>query len=268
MLLPAVLLLAACADGASLPTQLPYKPNTTSVVGGNFDNSDGLVATDYATPDGSACVDLDGTCVKPQDECGDDGTALVLLDAKSQVADIICYPKDGVAVDAFEGDVRDTGNNAVLLLDDKVDGADVTGNVTIDGNNVALFGHGPDQSVIAGDLHIEKNNALVSGIRVQGDVVIEKNNPSLVDCVIEGDLTIRGNNVSVALCEVWGKLTIEGNNALLVANKFLSAPEVSGINLRCSANVAFSDDNHDGHVADAELNGPIACSGKNAGNAP
>jgi hypothetical protein len=134
--------------------------------------------------------------------------------------------------------------------------------VTIDGNNVTLFGHGPDPSVIGGNLNIDKNNALVSGVRVQGDVVIDKNNPSLVDCVIEGDLTIKGNNVSIALCEVWGKLTVEGNNAILVSNWFAVAPEVKGKNLICNDNLAFTDADGDGAVGEDELGEPIACTNK------
>src|SRR4051794_34536338 len=101
---------AACAQESALATDLPYAPNTTSVLGGSFDNGAGLAPVDYATPDGSACIDLDGACVKPQEKCGDDGSALVLLDASQQVADIICYPHTGVTVDHVEGDVSKVGN--------------------------------------------------------------------------------------------------------------------------------------------------------------
>jgi len=263
-----VLLLMACADGANLPSQFPYEPNTTSVIGGDVDNAGGVVVNDFATPDGSACIALDRTCVKPQAECGDDGHAIVLLDDDAAVADVICFPHDGVSVDTIEGNLDHTGNDAVLVLDDKDDGPDVTGDVTIDGNNVTLYGHGPDTSVIAGNLHIDKNNTLVSGVRVQGDVVIDKNNPSIVDCVIEGDLTIHGNNVSIALCEVWGRLIIEGNNAVLVGNQFMSPPEVTGNDLLCTGNRSFTDTDGD-HVLDAdELAGPVACSNKKLDKKP
>jgi hypothetical protein len=284
-------LLSACAhhDADALP--LPYKPNSTTLIGGGSSvaasdvgggaagmsgsaggksgsGSSGIDAPTpivVGTPDSNDCVDLDtesGDCVQPQRNCGDNGTADVLLDDSGAVIDVICYPTDGVSVEAFEGDVHDLGNNVVLVFDNADDGADVTGDVTVDGNNVTLWGYGPDTSVLAGDLHIDKNNSVVRGIRVQGDVVIDKNNPSLVDCVIEGDLTIRGNNVSVALCEVWGKLTIEGENAVLVANEFATAPEVSGKGLRCASNVAFEDRDHD-HVLDTdEIGGPIVCGDK------
>jgi hypothetical protein len=253
--------IAACVSSDSKPVY-PYKPNSTSVIGGDYDNPDGLSLRVYETPDGDECIDLDGACAKPQTECGNGGAADVLLDDKGNVVDVICYPTDGVEIENFDGEVKKVGNNVVLVLDDEDDGADVMGDVTIDGNNVTLYGHGPDTSVIGGDLHIDKNNSVVRGVRIEGDVTIDKNNPSIVDCVIEGDLTIRGNNVSVALCDVWGKLVIEGNNAVLVNNHFASAPEVHGNNTVCSANLAFDDANDDGKVSEDELGDEVVCSTK------
>ena len=255
-LLAGFLLAGGCGAEA---TRLPYDPDSTSLIGGNYDNPDGLALRVVGTPDGDECIDLDGACAKPQEECGDDGAADVLIGDDGQVLDVICYPTDGVAVESFEGPVEKVGNNVVLVFDDEDDGADVVGDVTIDGNNVTLYGHGPDTSVIEGDLHIDKNNSVVRGIRIQGDVTIDKNNPSIVDCVIEGDLTIRGNNVSIALCEVWGQLLIEGNNAVLVENRFATPPDVRGNNTLCSGNVAFTDADEDARVSDSELGDPIDC---------
>jgi hypothetical protein len=257
------LLMGSAACGSSEPrNDLPYEPNSTSVIGGDYDNPDGLALRVRETPDGDECIDLDGACIKPQKECGDRGAADVLLDDKGNVVDVICYPTDGVEIENTEGDIKKVGNNVVLVLDDEDDGIDVAGDVTIDGNNVTLFGHGPDTSVIGGDLHIDKNNSVVRGVRVEGDVTIDKNNPSIVDCVIEGDMTIRGNNVSVALCDIWGKLVIEGNNAVLVNNHFASPPEVHGNNTVCASNQAFLDANDDGKVSDDELGAEVACSPK------
>ena len=256
-----LLYIAGCGASAT-PTRLPYDADSTTIIGGNFDNPDGMAWEDVTTPDGDGCVNLDSVCVQPQKECGDDARADVLLKEDGTVADVICYPTNGVSVETFEGDVHKVGNDVVLVVDDQDDGVDVMGNVTIDGNNVTLYGHGPDVSVIGGDLHIDKNNSLVRGVRVQGDVVIDKNNPSMVDCVIEGDLTIHGNNVSIALCEVWGKLTIEGNNAVLTSNRFAHAPEVKGNNTTCTDNKLFSDANADHVVADDELGDAVSCADK------
>jgi hypothetical protein len=254
-------MVGACGDD-NAGRQLPYPTDKTTLIG-DYDNPKDLAGyRTVTTPDGDACINLDDVCVKPQAECGEDAVADVLLDDQGNVVDTICYPTGGVAVETVEGDLKKLGNDVVLVLDDKDDGVDIDGDVTIDGNNVTLYGHGPDTSVIGGDLHIDKNNSLVRGVRVEGDVVIDKNNPSITNCVIEGDLTILGNNVSIALCEVWGKLTIEGNNAILVGNHFASPPAVKGKNTVCNGNFEFADADADGKIADSEVGAAIDCSAK------
>lgn len=251
----------ACAGEEQTLSRLPYPSDKTTIIG-DYDNPNGLAGYVLTTPDGEGCLNLDDACIKPQKECGDDGAADVLLDEKGAVVDVICYPTGGVAITNFEGEIENVGNNVVLVVDDVDDGVDVEGDVTIDGNNVTLYGHGPDNSVIGGDLAIEKNNALVRGVRIEGSVEITKNNASIVDCVIEGDLTIKANNTSIALCDVWGKLTITGNNTVLVSDRFAVPPTVQGNNTVCNGNVAFADENEDGVIADSELGAAIDCSSK------
>jgi hypothetical protein len=240
-----VSLVAGCGDDDK--RGLPYSAGQTAVIGSGS----------------GECVKLDDECIDGSDldleQCAPDEAMDVLVDADGNAIDVICYPTTGVAIETFDGPVEDVGNNVVLVIDDADDGVDVDGDVTIDGNNVSLYGHGPDTSVIGGDLNIDKNNATVRGVRVTGDVTIDKNNPSIVDCVIEGDLLIRGNNVSIAECEVWGTLTIEGNNAILVSNVFATPPVVKGMNTVCTDNVAFTDANGDAHVDDDELGDPVEC---------
>jgi hypothetical protein len=250
-----------CACGSEADTSvLPYAANLTTVIGGD-QPTDGERYRVVDTPDADGCIDEDSSeCLKPQEECGDDGAADLLVDAKGRPLTTLCYPTGGVTVEDIDGDLSKVGNNTVFVLDNIDDGADVTGNVTLDGNNVTLYGQGPDVSRIGGDLHIDKNNARVRGIRVQGDVVIDKNNPSLVDCVIEGDLTIHGNNVAVALCEVWGTVKVHGNNAFLVENQFASPPEIEGQNTACSSNVAFDDADGDDIVDEDEIGEVFECS--------
>jgi len=257
----ALMVLGSGLTGAcgSDDTSWPYAADQTTIIGDAVALSGPTGYHVESTPDGEACIELNEACVTPQEQCGDNGVADVLVDAHGAAVDVICYPTGGVAIEHVEGDLADVGNNVVLVLDDAPDGVDVAGDITIDGNNVTLFGYGPDVSVVGGNLNIDKNNALVRGLRVAGDVTIDKNNPSIVDCVIEGDLTIRGNNVSVALCDVWGKLTIEGNNAILVGNHFASAPEIFGLNTVCNGNVAFDDENADGELGADELGDAIEC---------
>lgn len=248
--------------GDARDSTFPYDANSTAVIGGDFHNPGGFAPRVTETPDGDECIDLDGLCLKPQKECGDSGAADVLLDDSGNVVDVICYPTSGVSIETFEGRIDHVGNNVVIVFDADDDGADVTGDVTIDGNNVTLYGYGPNASVIGGNLNIDKNNAVVRGLRVEGDVTIDKNNASIVDCVIEGDLTIRGNNTSIALCEVWGDLVIEGNNTVLVQNHLATEPDVQGNNTVCASNLAFVDEDDDHLVSDDELGATIVCSGK------
>jgi len=255
-------LVGACSSEVDTEV-LPYAANLTTVIGGDEQADDDAKArySVVATPDADGCIDEAGDeCLRPQEECGDDGAADLLVDKKGRALTTLCYPTSGVAIENIEGDLSKVGNNTVFVLDDTDDEADVTGNVTLDGNNVTLYGRGPDVSVIGGDLHIDKNNARVRGVRIEGNVVIDKNNPSLVDCVIEGDLTIHGNNVAVALCEVWGKVTVDGNNAYLVENRFASAPAITGQNTGCNGNVAFEDADDDAAISDEELGAAIECS--------
>ena len=253
--------LSACGSSADT-SALPYSANLTTVIGGaRPDKKDkDKRYHEVATPDGDDCVDEGkDTCAKPQDSCGDDGTADVLVDSQGKTLAVVCYPSGGVAVQDVDGNLSKVGNNTVFVLDALDDGPDVTGDVTLDGNNVTLWGHGADVSVIQGDLHIDKNNARVRGLRVMGDVTIDKNNPSLIDCVIEGDLTIRGNNAAMALCDVWGKTTIEGNNSVFIENRLASAPLIVGKNTDCAGDLRFDDANDDGVIADAELGLELSC---------
>jgi hypothetical protein len=251
----------ACGSNADASV-LPYAANLTTVIGGmrtdKKDKEDRY--RELATPDDDECVD-EGTdaCAKPQSTCGDNGTADVLLDLQGKPLAVVCYPRSGVAVEDVEGNLSKVGNNTVFVLDDRDDGPDVTGDVTLNGNNITLWGHGSDVSVIGGDLRIDKNNARVRGVRVMGNVTIDKNNPSLIDCVIEGDLTIRGNNVALALCEVWGKTTIEGNNSVLIENRLAHAPEVAGKNTVCAGDLTFADADNDEVIADSELGSELSC---------
>jgi hypothetical protein len=262
LLLVGSVVVGACgsADGAQV---LPYSANLTAVIGGSVHTSPGQDkgrVRRVDTPDGDDCVDeAADECLKPQRECGDDGASDMLVGADGKSIATICYPTQGVTVELVDGDLDRVGNNTVFVLDAQDDGPDVTGDITLDGNNVTLYGHGPELSVVAGDLHIDKNNARVRGLRVQGDVIIDKNNPSIVDCVIEGDLVVHGNNVAVALCEVWGKVTVLGNNAMFVEDRFASAPELTGNNAVCSGNLSFEDADGDGVVSDAELGEEVMC---------
>jgi len=270
-----VFTIAACSSSESSP--YPYGPNETRVIGATDDSSGasedpgetGLAGVTpvltSSTSSSKLCLGDGKDCVTPEDKCGKDGTADVIVDAAGNVLSIVCYPsKNYELVDLGGGPVENPklGNNVVAVLDGDDDGADVDGRLTIEGNNVIVYGAGPGSSVIGGDLEVLKNNAIVRGVRIEGDAVIRKNNFSLVYCVIEGDLIVSGNNASIALCEVWGKIIIEGNNTVLVSNLIAGDQRVDGVNLRCNDNHRFTDIEGDGAVDEDDVLGPVNCSSR------
>lgn len=252
-------LMQGCGDdNADVDDEYPYDPDETTIIGG--DSTDPV-----ATPDGNDCIDVDGACAQPQEDCGDDGTADVIVDDKGNVVDVICYPTSGAPVETIPAEsvpVEKTQNGSVVVLDAADDGEDIEGDLSVDANNVVIYGESPDVSVIGGDLDITKNNTTIRGVRITGDVTVEYNNANLVFCVIEGDLTIIGNNTTVAGCDVWGNLTIAGENTVLVSNHLAAAGPFAAQGLVCNGNTHFSDENQDGVIDEAELGDPIQCSDK------
>lgn len=255
----ALVLLAACGGkDSSVDDEYPYDPDKTTIIGA--DSTDPV-----ETPDGDDCIEIDGECARPQEQCGDDGTADVIVDDKGKVVDVICYPTSGAPVAKIPAEsvpVKKTQNGSVVVLDAVDDGADIEGDLSVDANNVVIYGASPDVAVIGGDLTLTKNNTTVRGVRIIGDVTIELNNTNLVLCVVEGDLTIRGNNTTVAGCDVWGHVTIEGENTVLVANHFADPGPFAAQGLVCNDNRHVTDSNADGAIADEEIGATIECSDK------
>ena len=179
-------------------------------------------------------------CQAVRERCGDDAYADVVVDADGHVLDVLCFRGNAEVQEIGEEAVASAsaGNNTVIVLDGADDGADVTGAVTLTGNNAVLYGRGAAVSRV-GSLSIEKNNALVRGVSILGDVTIDKNNAQLSFCEIHGDLTILGNNTTLAECTVYGQVQIDGVNTVLVNNRFATERELSGKNLTCNGNVAF-----------------------------
>lgn len=245
---PALILAAACG-GDPETSATPYQPGDITIVGSNLGSE-----SKQRDQCGKECATLD-------DECGDDAAADVVLDAQGNVADVICYEQD-VSVETVNIDQvssAEAGNKTVLVLDSVDDGLDVKGDVVVSGNNAVVWGEGPDVSVIGGTLDIQKNNAVVRGVRIKGDVAITKNNASFSFCVIEGNLTITGNNATIAECDVLGAIEIAGVNAVLARNHFGSAFEVMGKNLVCNDNFAFHDADEDRSYDEGEHGDPINC---------
>lgn len=253
--------LGCSSDTTNRSGAFPWDEGQVQVVGADRE------VTDVAIPEGDGCLRIGeefsdpANCIKPQEEC-EGRSADVLLDAEGKVLDTLCYPKgDTITVAelaANDGDVAQNQNNAVIVLDSNPD-VDLVGNLSVDANNVIIFGADPATSVVDGDLTIDGNNAVVRGVTLTGNVTVAKNNATFFFCVIEGDLTISANDTVIAGCDVLGKLTITGNNTKLVGNHFVNAPEIKGKNTKCEGNFEAADADGDGVLEAGEIGAPLSC---------
>jgi hypothetical protein len=248
-----------CGDGGSRSHSVPWETGTRVI-------ADDRSINEVATPTGDECLDVEtGTrtlCIKPQDECGGNA-ADVLLDADGKLLDIVCYPPAATLsveeLDAHQGMVAQNQNNAVIALDNVSDGADIEGDVSIDANNVVLWGEDPATALISGDVHVDGNNIIVRGVHIQGGVSVVKNNATFVHCVVEGDVVIEGNNTVFVGCDVFGKISVKGNNTHLAGNHVVGGISDGGKNTQCEENVSASDTDADGQIEPAELGAPLSC---------
>lgn len=183
------------------------------------------------------------------------------------VAEVVCYSDEGqknpvVVVDADgdgDLDIPQNANGSVITFDPSSDGKAVVGDVTIDANNVTLYGNGPDRSIINGNLRITGNNARVRGIRVKGNVDIELNTGALLFAVVEGNLTVRSNNTLVAETAVFGNFTVSGNNAILVGDGAAGDWSIGGSGSSCERNYRFQDADSDHIVDPSERGDALSC---------
>jgi hypothetical protein len=207
--------------------------------------------------------DGDDECVTRADECGADVAADVVVDADGKVVSVVCYPEgESLTVEEIEaqdGNVEQNQNNAVIALDDDDDGVDIEGDLSVDANNVVIYGEGPDVSVVSGDVNVDGNNIIVRGVRIQGDVQVLANNAVFLLCVIEGDVEIIGNNTILSSCDIHGKVTIRGNNTQFTNNRVVGEFADLGKNTICAENFAAIDANEDLVFSEDELGDALVC---------
>lgn len=251
------LVLAACSSDDNATSRVPWNDNETTVIGQTGDVSA------YQTPSGDGClIDADTaevTCIQPQVTCTDETTADVVVDEAGNLLDVVCIPPDVDAVEAIDlqdGEIDQTSNSTALVFEQ--DGV-YEGDLAVDGNNVVLYGLGPDEAQIDGDLHVTGNNAIIRGITITGDLRLDKNNAVVVYCRVLGDVYLDKNNTRMSGCEVHGKVIVNDNNTALYGNRIAGGIENGGQGTTCEDNVSFDDANDDGVVQDEELGDPLSC---------
>ncbi|MEQ8279712.1 MAG: hypothetical protein RMA76_04640 [Deltaproteobacteria bacterium] len=242
-----------------------YEDGDVTVIGGA--DGEGSVATASGDND---CVQVsDDTCTPVERRgkyCKSDEGPVDVVVVDGEVREVVCYedtdgggPDDVTIAEGGGTTIPQQGNGAVITFAAETDGQAVEGDVVIDGNDVTLYGNGPDKSIIDGDLLITGNNARVRGVRVTGNVTMDLNTAAFVFSVVDGNLLIRSNNCLVAEVDVFGNLVNDGNNSILVRNDVDDNFEGSGSGAVCDRNSYFDDDDGDGAVSDAERGEGFDC---------
>ena len=258
-------ILIACGgdDGGTVQgDNTPYTsdPNKSVVVGG-------AAGPTNAQAGATGCVTLpDGTCVDAQ-KCKEGERRDVIIDSSGKVVDVVCYPANSAPpVIEAQGDVAlgQNENKAVVAIDGAADGVDIAGNVTSAGNNVVVYGEGPDVSVIGGNVTATGNNFSMRGVTVQGNVEIGGgNNAVMVLCVVWGNLKIVGNDNVNADCDIRGDVIIEGVNNTIVANHIGGQIIVTDAkNDVCDGNTKWNDANSNKIFDAGEAGEALTCGAK------
>jgi hypothetical protein len=263
-------ILCACGEDDQLVSTNPYNPfgdGATTVIGGDPEVP---VASGQVTEEGCLQVSAE-TCVDVEREgkyCSTDQGPVDVVVVDGVVVEVVCYEDtDGasgpsIIVDGDSDgdiDVPQNDNGAVITFDPSTDGKPIAGNVTLDGNNVTLYGNGPDKSIIDGNLTIIGNNARVRGVRVTGNVHINLNTAAVIFCVVEGNVHITSNNSMLAETDVFGNVQVDGNNCILVNNEVAGEWKIAGSGSVCDGNMKFTDDNGDELAQPEERGEALSC---------
>lgn len=255
LILISSLILSCSSNDSTAPTR-PYEDDKTVLI-----TPDGV--TTSQTPNGDGCIETEKeACIKPQEKCGDEGHADVILDGDGRVVEIVCYPleEDTVFVEAEDGSVTVEDNGAVILLEEET----LEGDLTVEGNSATLYGQSPEETVIEGQVAMEGNQAIVRGVWIKGDAVFEGNGATLIYCVVEGDVILKGNGNVVSNCTIFGAIVVDTNANRIISNFVQGGIDLGGSSNECEDNHKFNDADGDLQLSEDERGElePIKCGGK------
>lgn len=296
----AVVALLACGDdsssgggGANVAPGDPFMPYDAEAGAVTVIGADGAAgasgdaggAADGAAPvlvgtpeaqggDGPGQVCLSDTlCEVPDTEsnawCEREGGPVDLIYVDGELVETICYPPatdPERPVETIEGagdvDVAQTANKTTVVFDEATNGVPIEGNVNVDGNNVAIYGNGPDNTILDGNVILDGNNTRLRGVTITGNLVLRKNTVAIVLCRILGNVQLetKSTNGSIfAENEIWGNFTSDSNGNLFVGNAVSGDWKHQGNGNTCDRNVAFEDEDHDDALDDAERGASLNC---------
>jgi hypothetical protein len=222
---------------------------------------------------GEVCINDSLCTVPPVDEsewCDREGGPVDLIYVDGELVDTICYPPaddperplEEITGATGDVDVAQNANKTTVVFDEATNGVPIAGDITVDGNNVAIYGNGPDNTIIDGNVALDGNNARLRGVTITGDLILSKNNVAIVLSRIMGNVrleTMSTNNSVFAENEIFGSFTSDSNGNLFVGNAVLGEFTHTGNGNTCDRNYAFADDDADGVIDDEEVGEPLSC---------
>jgi hypothetical protein len=222
---------------------------------------------------GTDCVKIGDDCVDiaalKLERCGDANAQADLVVVDGQVVDVICYPPKSAGVPLEEAAVTQDGtvevpqnnNGAVVIFPPATDGLVVEGDVSLQGERIAIIGNGVDKTTIGGNLIMGTNNAQVRGLTIEGNLVVQKNtnNITIAFVRVKGNLVIEGNSALVIRADVYGNLQVQGNSASLHNIDIGGELSISGSTEICTELFSFADANNDFVITADELGTELTC---------
>ena len=289
----AIALLLACSDDDSSRSRFPDgygdygDENVTAIGGGSNADPDDAVGppgsddgvfvggdVQVARPgdDGEVCFEsgiCDTPAVDDSDWCEREGGPVDLIYVDGELVETICYPPaddpdrlvetiDGTR----EGDVEivQMANNTTVLFSDDTNGIPFEGDISVDGNKVAIYGNGADDTIIDGTVTLDGNNVRLRGVTITGDLVLRKNNVAVVLCRILGNVVLETESTNGSIFaenDIFGSFSSDSNGNVLVGNDVLGDWTITGNGALCERNHAFTDADGDELVSDDERTGTL-----------
>lgn len=226
-----------------------------------------------SAPVGSGdCVQVaDNLCVPVDTDgewCDRQGGPVDVVVVDGEVVEVVCYPpaddpdRPTITVDGnTQGDVDvvQSANHTTVTFDESMNGVPLVGDVNVDGNGVSIYGNGPDNTIIDGDVVITGNNVRLRGVTITGNLSITLNNAAVVLSRVHGDVLITKNGTVFVENDVYGNFTSTSNGNLYVGNDVQGTWSVSGNGSSCDDNGAFDDADDSHTIEDSELGDALAC---------
>jgi hypothetical protein len=244
----------------------PHEDENVAVIGDD--------AVTVSGPVGSGdCVQVSENLCVPVDteggRCEREGGPVDVIVVDGVVVEVVCFPpaddadRATVTVDGnTQGDIDvvQNANNTTVVFDESSNGVPFAGDVNVDGNDVAIYGNGPDNTIIEGDVVISGNNVRLRGVTIAGNLSITLNSAAVVLSRIHGDVLITKNGTVFVENDVYGDFTSTSNGNVLVGNDVQGAWSVGGNGSACDENTAFTDGDGSHGIDDGELGDPLVCS--------